>query len=259
MFRGRGDQIEALLEDLATVTGGTVISNDRGLRLDGVELSHLGSARRIVVQKDDSTIVEGRGSEQSIKDRVEQLRAQIEETTSDYDREKLEERRAALVGGVAVIKVGGATEPEVTERKARTEDALAATKAAVEEGIVPGGGVAIVRAAHVLDDVEKQAEGEEALGVRLVRKALSAPLELIARNAGHSGEVVLEGVSTGEGDWGFDAERGEYCHMMERGIVDPVKVTRSALANAGSIAGMMLTTRAIITEVPEGETEHAKM
>lgn len=248
---GFGERRKALLEDMSIVTGGTVISPDVGLTLDGAELTHLGSARRVVIQKDDSTIVEGRGSEQAIKDRVDQLRVQIEETTSDYDREKLEERRASLVGGVAVVKVGGITEPEVNERKARTEDALSATRAAVEEGIVPGGGVAIIRAGLVLDELEKRVEGEEAVGVRLVKDALSAPLMLISDNAGHSGEVVLENVRTGEGDWGFDAEVGEYCHLIERGIVDPVKVTRSALSNAGSIAGMMLTTQAIITEIPE--------
>ena len=248
---GFGERRKALLEDMAIVTGGTVITGDAGLRLDAAELSHLGAARRILVLKDDSTIVEGRGSEQDIKERVDQLRVQIEETTSDYDREKLEERRAALVGGVAVIKVGGATEPEVTERKSRTEDALSATRAAVEEGIVPGGGVAIVRTEGILAELEKQFIGEVALGIRLVKDALSAPLLLISKNAGHSGEVVLENVRNSEGDWGFDAEQGEYCHMIERGIVDPVKVTRSALENAGSIAGMMLTTQAIITEVPE--------
>jgi chaperonin GroEL len=248
---GFGERRKALLQDMAIVTGGEVISSDVGLRLDGVEMHHLGSARRIVVEKDESTIVEGRGSEQSIKERVEQLRVQIDETTSDYDREKLEERRAALVGGVAVIKVGGATEPEVKERKSRTEDALAATRAAVEEGIVPGGGVALVRVEHTLDVLEKQLSGDEALGVRLVREALSAPLMLISENAGHPGQVVLERVRSSEGDWGFDAERGEYCHMIKQGIVDPVKVTRSALENACSIAGMMLTTQAIITEIPE--------
>jgi chaperonin GroEL len=248
---GFGERRKALLEDMSIVTGGQVISKDVGLSLDAAELSHLGSARRAIVQKDDSTIVEGRGSEQDVKERVEQLRVQIQETTSDYDREKLEERRAALVGGVAVVKVGGATEPEVNERKSRTEDALSATRAAVEEGIVPGGGVAIVRAAHVLDDLEKEVAGDEALGVRLVKDALSAPLILIAENSGHPGEVVLEHVRTGEGDWGFDAEVGEYCHLIERGIIDPVKVTRSALENAGSVAGMMLTTQAIITEIPE--------
>ena len=248
---GFGERRKALLEDMAIVTGATVISGDVGLKLDNVEISHLGSARRIVVLKDESTVVEGRGSEQSIKERVDQLRAQIEETTSDYDREKLEERKAALAGGVAVVKVGGATEPEVKERKSRTDDALSASRAAVEEGVVPGGGVALIRSAHVLDALEKQMSGDEALGVRLVKTALSAPLLLIARNAGHRGEVILEGVSTGEGDWGFDAEQGEFCHMIERGILDPVKVTRSALENAGSIAGVLLTTQAVITEVPE--------
>ncbi|PKB72673.1 MAG: chaperonin GroL [SAR202 cluster bacterium Io17-Chloro-G7] len=248
---GFGERRKALLQDMSIVTGGEVISADVGLTLEGAELSHLGSARRVVIQKDDSVIVEGRGSEDAIKDRVNQLRVQIEETTSDYDREKLEERRASLVGGVAVVKVGGITEPEVNERKSRTEDALSATRAAVEEGIVPGGGVAIIRAGLVLDDLEKKVEGDEAVGVRLVRDALSAPLMLISDNAGHTGEVVLDKVRSGEGDWGFDAELGEYCHLIERGIVDPVKVTRSALSNAGSIAGMMITTQAIITEIPE--------
>ena len=241
------------MEDMAIVTGSTVISNDVGLRLDGVEMSHLGSARRLLALKDDATIVEGRGSDQAIKDRADQLKVQIEETKSDYDREKLEERLASLVGGVAVVKVGGATEPEVTERKSRTEDALSATKAAVEEGIVPGGGVALVRASHVLDEVEASLEGEQLLGAQLVRRALSAPLVLISENAGHRGEVIYEHVLEGEDDWGFDAEAGEYCHLIERGIVDPVKVTRSALENAASIAGMMLTTQAIITEIPKEE------
>ena len=250
---GFGDRRKALLEDMAIVTGSTVISNDVGLRLDGVEMSHLGSARRLLALKDDATIVEGRGSDQAIKDRADQLKVQIEETKSDYDREKLEERLASLVGGVAVVKVGGATEPEVTERKSRTEDALSATKAAVEEGIVPGGGVALVRASHVLDEVEASLEGEQLLGAQLVRHALSAPLVLISQNAGHRGEVIFEHVLEGEGDWGFDAEAGEYCHLIERGIVDPVKVTRSALENAASIAGMMLTTQAIITEIPKEE------
>ena len=248
---GFGERRKALLEDMSIVTGGQVISADVGLALEGAELSHLGSARRVIIQKDDSIIVDGHGSEEAIKERVNQLRVQIEETTSDYDREKLEERRASLVGGVAVVKVGGTTEPEVHERKARTEDALSATRAAVEEGIVPGGGVAIIRAGLVLDDLEKGMEGDEALGVRLIKDALTAPLKLISDNAGHPGEVVLEKVRAGEGDWGFDAELGEYCHLIERGIVDPVKVTRSALSNAGSIAGMMITTQAIITEIPE--------
>ena len=250
---GFGERRKALLEDMAIVTGATVISSDRGLKLDAAEFSHLGSARRVVIQKDESTIVEGHGAKQDVQDRSEQLKVQIEETTSDYDKEKLQERLAALSGGVAVVKVGGATEPEITERKSRTEDALAATKAAVEEGIVPGGGVALVRSGHVLDDLQKQLSGDEALGARLVGEALSAPLIKIAENAGHRGEVILERVLTGEGDWGFDAELGEFCHLMQQGIVDPVKVTRSALENAGSIAGMMLTTQAIITEIPKEE------
>lgn len=256
---GFGERRKALLEDMAIVTGGRVITNDAGLRLESTEIDQLGSARRVVIQKDDSTIVEGRGSAQAITERVEQLRVQIDETTSDYDREKLEERRAALIGGVAVIKVGGATEPEVKERKSRTEDALSATRAAMEEGIVPGGGVAIIRSEQVLVDLEKQVEGDEAVGVRLVRESLSAPLMLIADNAGHPGEVVLDKVRTGEGDWGFDAEQGDYCHLIERGIVDPVKVTRTALENAGSVAGMMLTAEAIITEIPEEKPLPADM
>ena len=247
---GFGERRKALLEDMAILTGSTVISSDVGLRLDSVELSHLGSARRLVAQKDDSTIIDGRGSEQAVKDRAEQLKVQIEETTSDYDREKLEERLASLVGGVAVIKIGGATEPEVNERKSRAEDALAATKAAVEEGIVPGGGVAMIRAESAVQKLESTLQGEEALGARLVRQALSAPLILICENAGHRGEVILNDVRNGEGDWGFDAEQGEFVHLIESGIVDPLKVTRSALENAGSIAGMMLTTQAVITEIP---------
>ena len=219
---GFGERRKALLEDIAIVTGGTVISADRGLKVEDAAIPLLGTARRLVANKDDSTIIEGHGDDQAIKDRLEQLRVQIEETTSDYDREKLQERMAALVGGVAVLKIGGATEPEITERKSRAEDALSSTRAAIEEGIVPGGGVALVRAGHVLDDLEKTLEGEQALGLRMVRNALSAPLKLIAENAGHEGEVILDGVRNGEGDWGFDADRGEYCHLIEAGIIDPV-------------------------------------
>jgi chaperonin GroEL len=247
---GFGDRRKAILQDMAVLTGGTVISAETGLKLDSVEVQHLGSARRLVALKDESTIIEGRGAERDIQDRVEQLRVQIKETTSDYDREKLQERLAALVGGVAVLKVGAATEPELHERKSRTEDALAATRAAVEEGIVPGGGVALVRTEHVLEDLAKKVTGDVALGVRIVKDALSAPLVLIADNANYVGKVVLEHVREGEGDWGFDAQRGEYGHLMQQGIVDPVKVVRSALQNAGSVAGMMLTTQAVITEIP---------
>ena len=248
---GFGERRKALLEDIAIVTGGTVISADRGLKVEDAEIDMLGTARRLVANKDESTIVEGRGDDNAIKDRLDQLRVQIEETSSDYDREKLQERMAALVGGVAVLKIGGATEPEVTERKSRAEDALSATRAAIEEGIVPGGGVALVRAGKVLADLEKSLEGDQALGVRMVQAALSAPLLLISENAGHEGQVILEGVRNGEGDYGFDADRGEFCNLIEAGIIDPVKVTRSALQNAGSVAGMMMTTQAIITEIPE--------
>ena len=247
---GFGDRRKALLEDLSILTGGTVISSDTGHKLEDAEIAHLGSARRLIALKDDSTIVEGRGSEAGIQSRIEQLRVQVEDTTSDYDREKLQERLAALSGGVGVIKVGAATEPELNERKSRTEDALSATRAAVEEGIVAGGGVALIRAEHVVDDVISGLTGEAALGARLVRDALSAPLTVIAENAGHPGQVVVEHVRAGEGDWGFDAEAGEYAHLIEQGIIDPAKVTRSALVNAASIAGMMITTQAVITEIP---------
>ena len=247
---GFGERRKALLEDIAIVTGGTVISNDRGMKIEDAEIEHLGQARRIVANKDESTIIEGRGDDQGIKERLEQLRVQIEETSSDYDREKLQERMAALVGGVAVLKIGGATEPEINERKSRAEDALSATRAAIEEGIVPGGGVALVRAGHVLIALEQTLEGDQALGVRMVHQSLSAPLMLISDNAGHEGQVVLEAVRNGKDDWGFDADKGEYCNLIEAGIIDPVKVTRSALENAGSIAGMMMTTQAIITEIP---------
>ena len=250
---GFGDRRKALLEDLAIMTGGTVISNDTGLSLDGVELSHLGSARRLVALKDESTIIEGAGDESAVHGRIEQLRVQIENTTSDYDREKLQERLAALAGGVAVIKVGAATEPELNERKSRAEDALAATRAAVEEGIVPGGGVTLVRAEQALDDLVAGLSGDEALGARIVKDSLSAPLILISENSGYHGQVVLERVRGSEGAWGFDAEAGEYTDLVQRGIIDPAKVTRSALQNAGSVAGMMLTTEVVVSDIPKFE------
>jgi chaperonin GroEL len=247
---GFGDRRKALLEDIAIMTGGTVISSDTGLTLDAVEIAHLGSARRLLALKDETTIVEGHGAAEATEARVAQIRIQAEDTTSDYDREKLQERLAALVGGVAVIRVGAATEPEMNERKSRTEDALSATRAAVEEGIVPGGGVTLVRAEQVLDELHDSISGEEALGVRLVRDSLSAPLVLISENAGYPGQVVLENIRNGEGDWGFDAEKGEYTHLIQAGIIDPAKVTRSALQNAGSIASMLLTTQAMVAEIP---------
>ena len=248
---GFGDRRKALLEDLAIMTGGTVISNDTGLSLDNVELSHLGSARRLVALKDESTIIEGAGEESEIYGRIEQLRVQIDTTTSDYDREKLQERLASLAGGVAVIKVGAATEPELNERKSRAEDALAATRAAVEEGIVPGGGVTLVRAESVVDGVVSSLSGDEAIGARIIRDSLAAPMLLISENAGFHGQVVLEHVRESDGAWGFDAEQGDYTDLIQRGIIDPAKVTRSALQNAGSVAGMMLTTEAVVTEIPK--------
>ena len=250
---GFGDRRKALLEDMAIMTGGTVISNDTGLSLDSVELSHLGSARRLVALKDESTIIEGAGEESAIYGRIEQLRVQIDTTTSDYDREKLQERLASLAGGVAVIKVGAATEPELNERKSRAEDALAATRAAVEEGIVPGGGVTLVRAESVVDGVVSSLSGDESVGARIVRESLAAPLLVIAENAGFHGQVVLEHVRESDGAWGFDAEQGDYTDLIQRGIIDPAKVTRSALQNAGSVAGMMLTTEAVVSEIPKYE------
>ncbi len=250
---GFGERRKALLEDLAIMTGGTVITTDTGMRLDAVELAHLGSARRVVATKDDTTIVEGRGHEDDIAGRVAELRVQIEDTTSDYDREKLQERLANLAGGVAVIRVGAATEPELNERKSRAEDALASTRAAVEEGVIPGGGVTLLRAQDALDSMLESATGDIAVGIRLVKKALEAPLNTIAANAGFEGEVVVDNVRSGEGDYGFDADRGEYTGLIARGIIDPAKVTRSALENAGSVAGMLLTTQAVITEIPKFE------
>ena len=250
---GFGERRKALLEDLAIMTGGTVITSDTGMRLDAVELAHLGSARRVVATKDDTTIVEGRGHEDDIAGRVAELRVQIEDTTSDYDREKLQERLANLAGGVAVIRVGAATEPELNERKSRAEDALASTRAAVEEGVIPGGGVTLLRAQDALDSMLESATGDIAVGIRLVKEALEAPLNTIAQNAGFKGDVIVANVRNGEGDYGFDADRGEYTNLIARGIIDPAKVTRSALENAGSVAGMLLTTQAVITEIPKFE------
>ena len=250
---GFGERRKALLEDLAIITGGTVITSDTGMRLDAVELEHLGSARRVVATKDDTTIVEGRGHEDDIAGRIAELRVQIEDTTSDYDREKLQERLANLAGGVAVIRVGAATEPELNERKSRAEDALASTRAAVEEGVIPGGGVTLLRAQDALDSMLEGATGDIAVGIRLVKEALEAPLNTIAENAGFKGDVVVANVLSGEGDYGFDADRGEYTGLIARGIIDPAKVTRAALENAGSVAGMLLTTQAVITEIPKFE------
>ena len=247
---GFGDRRKALLEDVAILTGATVISSDTGLSLDTADLQHLGSTRRYIANKDESFIVDGAGLEQNVAARVDQLKVQIDNTTSDYDREKLQERLAALVGGVAVIKIGAFTEPELNERKSRAEDALAATRAAVEEGIVPGGGVTLIKAQSTLEDLQNSLSGEEALGVRIVKEALTAPLSVIAKNAGYPSEVIIDRVKSSEENWGFDAETGEYCDLIAQGIVDPAKVTRSAVENACSVAGMLLTTQAVVTEIP---------
>ena len=246
---GFGDRRKAMLEDIAILTGGTVISEETGRRLDSATIEDFGRARRISSTKDDTTIVEGHGSEEAIQARINQIKAQIEDTTSEYDREKLQERMAKLSGGVAVIKVGAATEIELKERKARVEDALSATRSAVEEGIVPGGGVALVRAQRALDSIEGLTV-DEMVGVNTIRRALEQPLKLIVENAGSEGAVVLDQVQHQSDDYGYDAELGEFGPMLERGIIDPVKVTRSALQNAASVAAMVLTTESMITEIP---------
>ena len=247
---GFGDRRKAMLEDIAILTGGTVISEETGRRMDSATVEDFGRARRVSSTKDDTTIVEGHGSEEAIQARINQIKAQIEDTTSEYDREKLQERMAKLSGGVAVIKVGAATEIELKERKARVEDALSATRSAVEEGIVPGGGVALVRAQRALDSIEGLTV-DEMVGVNTIRRALEQPLKLIVENAGSEGAVVLDQVQHQSDDYGYDAELGEFGPMLERGIIDPVKVTRSALQNAASVAAMVLTTESMITEIPE--------
>jgi len=246
---GFGDRRKEMLRDIAILTGGTVISEEIGRKLDSVQVEDLGEARRIVATKDDTTIVEGAGSEPDIKARMTQIKAQIEETTSDYDREKLQERLAKLAGGVAVIKVGAATEVELKEKKHRIEDALSTTRAAVEEGIVAGGGTTLLQAIPALDALHL--EGDEQVGVDIVRRALEAPAKQIADNAGERGEVVIERVKNLPKGQGFDALKGEYCDMFEHGIVDAAKVTRSALQNAASIAAMVLTTETLVTDLPE--------
>ena len=247
---GFGDRRKAMLEDIAILTGGTVVSEETGRKLDSAVVEDFGQARRVSSTKDETTIVEGRGSEEAIQARINQIKTQIEETTSEFDREKLQERMAKLSGGVAVIKVGAATEIELKERKARVEDALSATRSAVEEGIVPGGGVALVRAQRALDSLSGLTDDEE-VGVNIIRRSLEQPLKLIVENAGSEGAVVLNQVKQQADDYGYDADIGEFGPMMERGIVDPVKVTRYALQNAASVAAMVLTTESMITEIPE--------
>jgi chaperonin GroEL len=246
---GFGDRRKAMLEDIAILTGGRVIAEELGIKLENVTMNDLGRAKRIVVNKDTTTIVDGAGKKADIEGRIKQIRAQIEETTSDYDREKLQERLAKMVGGVAVIRVGAATEVEMKEKKARVEDALHATRAAVEEGIVVGGGVALVRAIAVLDDVD--AIGDERVGVNIIRRALEDPCRWIAANAGWEGAIVLDKVRNGKGNFGFNAATEEFEDLVKAGIVDPTKVVRTALQNASSVAGMLLTTEAMVAEKPE--------
>ena len=250
---GFGDRRKAMLEDIAILTGGTVISEETGRKLDSATVADMGQARRVSSSKEETTVVEGKGSEEAIKNRINQIRTQIEDTTSEFDREKLQERMAKLAGGVAVIRVGAATEVELKEKKARVEDALSATRAAVEEGIVPGGGVALVRAQRALAEA-KNLEADELVGANIIRKSLEVPVRLISFNADQEGSVVLEAIRNQSDDYGFDAEKGEYGPMFEKGIVDPVKVTRSALQNAASVASMVLTTESMITEIPERES-----
>ncbi len=249
---GFGDRRKAMLEDIAILTGGRVIAEELGVKLENVTLNDLGRAKRIVVDKDNTTIVDGAGKKADIEARIKQIRAQIEETTSDYDREKLQERLAKLVGGVAVIRVGAATEVELKEKKARVEDALHATRAAVEEGIVPGGGVALIRAASALEKLEVPAEEE--VGVRIVRRALEEPCRWIACNAGWEGSIVLDRIKNNKGPYGFNAASEEFEDLMKAGIVDPTKVVRTALQNAVSVAGLLLTTEAMVAEKPEEKT-----
>ena len=247
---GFGDRRKAMLGDIATLTGGTLLSEEMGYKLENATMDSLGQVNRVVITKDSTTLVDGAGSEDAIKARIGQIRSQIENTTSDYDREKLQERLAKLSGGVAVLKIGAATEPEMKEKKARVEDALHATRAAVEEGIVPGGGVALVRALSALDDFEVENEDQQ-IGVRIVRRALEEPLRQIVNNAGLEGSVVVQKVKDGDADFGFNARTEEYGNLLAMGVVDPTKVTRTALENAASVAGLLLTTQSVIVDKPE--------
>ena len=246
---GFGDRRKAMLEDIAILTGGKCITEDLGIKLESLQISDLGRAKRIVVDKENTTIVEGSGKSSEIQARVKQIRRQIEETTSDYDREKLQERLAKLAGGVAVINVGASTEVEMKEKKARVEDALHATRAAVEEGIVPGGGVALLRTAKAIDSLKL--EGDEAIGAQIVRRAIESPIRMLCANAGVEGAVVVGQIASNKGNYGYNVATGEYEDLVKAGVVDPTKVTRTALQNAASVAGLLLTTECMITEIPE--------
>jgi chaperonin GroEL len=254
---GFGDRRKAMLEDIATLTGGQMISEEMGVKLESISLKDLGKAKRITIDKDNTTIVEGAGESKAIEGRVKQIRAQIEETTSDYDREKLQERLAKLVGGVAVINVGAATESEMKEKKARVEDALNATRAAVEEGIVPGGGVAYLRTLPALEKMKLS--DEQQFGLNILKKALEEPIRWIAQNAGHDGSIVIEKVKNEKGNMGFDAQEEEYTDMVKAGIIDPKKVVRTALQNAASVASLLLTTEAMVAERPREKEKFPSM
>jgi chaperonin GroEL len=246
---GFGDRRKAMLEDIATLTGGQVVSEDLGIKLENLNVTDLGKAKRITIDKDNTTVVDGAGARSALEGRVKQIRAQIDDTTSDYDREKLQERLAKLIGGVAVINVGAATETEMKEKKARVEDALNATRAAVEEGIVPGGGVALVRALDALEKIKIKAD--QKLGVKVVMRAIEEPLRQIANNAGLEGSVVIDKIKSEKGAYGYNAATDKYENLIDAGVIDPTKVVRFALQNAGSVAGLMLTTEAMIADKPE--------
>jgi chaperonin GroEL len=253
---GFGDRRKAMLGDIATLTGGKAITEDLGIKLENVQMQDMGRAKKITVDKDNTTIVEGRGKTSEIEGRVREIRAQIDKTTSDYDREKLQERLAKLVGGVAVIKVGAATETEMKEKKARVEDAMHATRAAVEEGIVPGGGVALVRCVPALDKLK--VEGDEQIGVNIVKRALEEPVRQIAANAGEEGAIVMGKIRESKiNNFGYNALTGDFEDLVKAGVIDPTKVARTALQNAGSIASLMLTTEALVCEIPEDKKEPA--
>jgi chaperonin GroEL len=248
---GFGDRRKAMLEDIAVLTGGQVVSEDMGVKLENVTVEELGKCKTVKIDKDSTTIIDGAGSRSSIEGRMKQIRTQIDETTSDYDREKLQERLAKLVGGVAVLNIGAATETEMKEKKARVEDALNATRAAVEEGIVPGGGVALLRCIGALDKVREKSRGEEKIGIDILKRALQEPLRQIAENAGFEGSVVINEVLAGKDDYGFNAETGKYENLLAAGVIDPTKVVRFAVQNAASVSALMLTTEAMVTEKPE--------
>ncbi|HCA81174.1 MAG TPA: molecular chaperone GroEL, partial [Bacteroidetes bacterium] len=253
---GFGDRRKAMLEDIAVLTGGTVISEEKGFKLENASLTYMGTAKRVTIDKDNTTIVEGAGKKDDIKKRINEIKQQIDKTTSDYDKEKLQERLAKLSGGVAVVKIGASTEVEMKEKKARVEDALHATRAAVEEGIVPGGGVAYLRCQQKLDEVKTENEDQK-IGVEIIRRSVEEPIRLIVENAGLEGSVVVNKIKEGKGDFGFNAQTEKYENLIAAGVIDPTKVSRIALENAASVAGLLLTTEATIVEKPEKDKSPA--